>query len=334
MLKGRDFTWHICRIDRLLSHFCSHSPFFKGILQRAVAANGPVLTLCTYADEATPGDAFAPDNLRKSWCIYVSVMEFGAEVLCREEAWLPLAILRSSVVTKIDGGLPCVFRVLLRSWFCGEPLRLSVEGIMLELEERTLVTFHETLWIKDLDGFRAGLGWRGSSSLRPCFKCRNCMKKGHPSCSGRSWQVDITCTDEDRFDLMTDDDLWEIVDLIKVAHDDPEIERGDVKRLVKAHGFNHVKNGRLHNTGPEHTIGALDTRFQQRGHWSPQGWRTAPALSGGWGSKGARRLTHAMMVGQFSNLGGSNAHVAENAYQVHQLCAKRPRCASRFAARC
>lgn len=240
--KGKDFNWTICRIDLLLNYFVDGSEYFKHILQEAVDAHGPVLTLITYSDEMTPGDAFSPDNQRKSWCIYVGILEFGAGVLCHEEAWLPLAICRSSKVAKVKGGLPCLFRQLLRSWFVD--LKLS-DGVLLNLRGPTVVSFHETMFIKDLDGYRAGYGWRGSSSLRPCFKCRNCMMKGHHSVSPTSWQVDITETRDAKFDLATDADLFEIVDLIEAARTDPAIRVRDCEDLEKAHGFNHIENGHV-----------------------------------------------------------------------------------------
>jgi hypothetical protein len=243
-IKGKEWNWSLCRIDLLMQYFVRESDFIKHLFTMAVRKHGQVLTLITYCDEVTPGDAFAPDNLRKAWCIYVSVREFGIEFLCREESWLPLAIARTSEVAKIDGGMPCVFKYLLRSWFIG-PLKLSCEGVCLNLEQPTIVTFAETLWIKDLDAYRAVFGWKGSSSLKPCLKCRNTMKKGHASVTATSWQIDITCTDFAKFDLATDEDVYAIVDLIASAHADPLITMEDVKTLAKAHGYNHIENGQL-----------------------------------------------------------------------------------------
>ena len=246
MRTGAPRTWHLCRIDLLLIYFSERACFFKNVFQECLRRRGRDLTLATYADEIVPGDPFAPDTTRKSWCLYVSVLEFGAALLAREESWLPLAVLRSNIVAKVGGGFSCVLRLLLRSWFCGEPLRLSVEGLTLKLDEPTMFTFRKTKWIFDLDGFRTAFAWRGSSSLRPCFKCRNCLKRGHHSCTATSWQVDIACTEFDRFEKASDADVFEIVDLIANACDDPAIRKKDAKQLQKAHGFNHVPNGHAH----------------------------------------------------------------------------------------
>ena len=244
-VDGGEWTWHLCRLDLLMIFFLKDGGFYRSIVQQAVDSHGHVLSLCTYADEATPGDAFSPDNKRKSYCIYVGIMQCGRGVLSREEAWLPLALIRSSKVTTIKGGLPCVFEHLLRSWFI--ELNINSVGVMLDLGEPTVVTFDETLFIKDLDGFRAALGWKGSSSLRPCFKCRNCMIKGHHSVTATSWQVDITETNDARFDLASDADIFDVVDLIEAARADPLIRACDCDDLEKAHGFNHIPNGRVRN---------------------------------------------------------------------------------------
>ena len=139
----------------------------------------------------------------------------------------------------------------------GGPLRISSEGITLELERRTVVTFYETLWIKDLAGFQAAFGWKGCSSLKPCLKCRNCMMKGHASCTRDSWQIDITCTDYERLDLYEDAEVFEIADLLEDAHNDPRILVRMKDQLEKAHGFNHTPNGNRHaQQAPNYILGA------------------------------------------------------------------------------
>jgi hypothetical protein len=71
------------------------------------------------------------------------------------------------------------------------------------------------------------------------------MMKGHHSVSPTSWQVDITETRDAKFDLATDADLFEIVDLIEAARTDPAIRVRDCEDLEKAHGFNHIENGHV-----------------------------------------------------------------------------------------
>ena len=69
------------------------------------------------------------------------------------------------------------------------------------------------------------------------------MMKDHESVTAESWQVDINETDESKFDIMTDSDIWSIVDLIKAARGDARILQKTKDELEKAHGVNHVPNG-------------------------------------------------------------------------------------------
>ena len=239
--KGGEYTWHLCRIDLLINYFVKNSLWFKSALQETVRRCGHFLELVCYTDECTPGDAFAPDHTRKSQCTYVSIFEFGPDLLNRPESWLPLGVLRSKVVKEVDGGLPCVFRKLFRSWWCEEPLLLAAEGMVVELDEPTLVMFRETGNIQDLDAHRAVLSWKGVQSLKPCFKCLNCMKKGHPSVTEDSWQIDITETDAERICIATDDEMWEVIDTIAEAHDVGPAER--FRELQMAYGLNHNPHG-------------------------------------------------------------------------------------------
>ena len=53
------------------------------------------------ADEATVGNLLAVDPRRKAWLLYWSIAEFGAEVLSREDSWMLLGVMRSSICKKI-----------------------------------------------------------------------------------------------------------------------------------------------------------------------------------------------------------------------------------------
>ena len=98
--KGGEYTWHLCRIDLLINYFVKNSLWFKSALQETVRRCGHTLELVCYTDECTPGDAFAPDHTRKSQCTYVSIFEFGPDLLNRPESWLPLGVLRSKALKK------------------------------------------------------------------------------------------------------------------------------------------------------------------------------------------------------------------------------------------
>ena len=159
-----------------------------------VAQHGHVWSLVIYYDELTPGDAFAPDNKRKFWSIYVAFLEFGPHMLAQEEAWLPIGILRTSTAKTIVGGMPNATRLLLGSW-CGHPIMLKFNSVLGNsasssfgnsasssfgnsvldntVDEGELISVGIVINLADLDAHRAISGWLGTSGLRPCTKCRN-----------------------------------------------------------------------------------------------------------------------------------------------------------------
>ena len=244
--NGRIFKWYHCRLDLLVSYFCVASLFFRELMQRTMDRVGiGFLHLVLYIDEVTPGNVLSPDNKRKAHCIYVSIMEFGIDVLFKTAAWLPVALLRSSVVKRVSGGLSCCCRLLLESWFCGQPLQLESLGCVVDVTPPRIARCRFGRLLADADALRAVNSIKGHNGLKPCCACRNCMLKDHPSCTVDSYQTDICCFEFDRFDPATDDDFWTFTDRLTAAEatwkagNDTKANFG---KLEKAIGIKHHKN--------------------------------------------------------------------------------------------
>ena len=69
-----------------ISEFDSVQRLFQTALR--VSGSNP-LDLVVYLDEITPGSVVAHKQRRKSWCCYVSVLQFGALALTSEDQWHP-----------------------------------------------------------------------------------------------------------------------------------------------------------------------------------------------------------------------------------------------------
>ena len=117
---GGTYSWDHFRLDKLLVYIAEECVEFQRLLVMALAVQA-VLSLVLYADEVTPGNPLAPDNQRKYWAIYVSIVEFGSDVLSNPLVWLPIAVIRSAVVKKVKGGLlklhPTSTEVMVRGSF-------------------------------------------------------------------------------------------------------------------------------------------------------------------------------------------------------------------------
>ena len=86
-----------------------------------------------YGDEVTPGNVLRQDNKRKMFAVYVSIKEFGPNLLKHERMWLPLFVVRSVVAKKIPGGISACIRAIFRRLFLHE--KVSSNGILIECGE-------------------------------------------------------------------------------------------------------------------------------------------------------------------------------------------------------
>ena len=107
----------VAKLTNLLTWFCDEVPCFERLLlvtiQRTRAQRS--LRLIVYADEVTPGDVRRPDNLRKSYLIYASLLEFGKH-LTISYAWLPVCVLKHSFIESVQGGMSRIVRDICRQW--------------------------------------------------------------------------------------------------------------------------------------------------------------------------------------------------------------------------
>eukprot|EP00435_Cladocopium_sp_Y103_P042961 s1265_g12.t1 len=145
---------------------------------------------CLYADEAVPGNIIAPDNRRRSWCFYFAWdcwIPYRSDVL-----WLPLASIRNDIVDRLAGGLPEAFKVVMQQclpFFSG-----------LVVAESLIVTSPLSL-LADEDGLKKLVSHKGSSGIRPCISCGNCIAKGRSAAGYYS----IDHSDFSDFTLQDDD---------------------------------------------------------------------------------------------------------------------------------
>ena len=106
LIKGGSAELFITSLDKLLPKLAADSAYFAATLCDAVRAAPGGLSLIVYHDAATPGDAFKPDNRRKSTLVCTSFVELG-DWLRHCIAWMPTAA-HLAVLTLLD---------LLRRWF-------------------------------------------------------------------------------------------------------------------------------------------------------------------------------------------------------------------------
>ena len=102
--SGKYVDVEIAHPFAMLQHVCKVSTSFANLLLGTVASVPNNLSdpwnLIVYTDEVTPGNPLAYRNARKFHAVYFSVLEFGPEILCHENAWFTLATVETTKVNE------------------------------------------------------------------------------------------------------------------------------------------------------------------------------------------------------------------------------------------
>ena len=150
-------------------------------------------------DEYTPGNKLRPDNRRKVMNLYFSFLNLGQTALFDDVAWVvPLAI-RHSKLVEVVGGWPHVLQVFLRRLLFG-PHGLATVGLALLIEGRSYtMKARISCLLSDGEGIKVAFDWRGGSSMHPCVKHWNVLKKGSDLAHRRECCVEVTCSDATQY---------------------------------------------------------------------------------------------------------------------------------------
>ena len=193
-------------------------------------------------DEITPGAVLRPDNARKFVSFYFTFGELGDVAIRHEWAWFHLAVLRSSVVDKVVGGMSCVLRCVLRALVLdGDNF---TAGVVLPLEEGPTLFFAQVRnHLGDESALSRGLAVKGASGIRPCVKCANVLKKASDLACRRPGLVEISCTTPESFVAVSDRCLWASYDRLAVTR--TAVSQAAFENHQKATGININANGVL-----------------------------------------------------------------------------------------
>ena len=190
------------------------SQVFRAALAKYPCSPQQPWDLVLYNDEVTPGNPLAHYNARKSETFYWTCLQFGSHVLCNEDAWFELCVLRSPLRKTIKGGLSGLAAAVLKHLFFNpEPEQVDVSraGVCFQLDDGTFVTIWLQLGIilADESALHSLLNFKGASGLKPCSKCYNVflrhlmINRGITSTPGLE-VVDQSCADSTKFAKQTD----------------------------------------------------------------------------------------------------------------------------------
>lgn len=249
---GSTFLWEFVHPLKLLAQAIEDSPALAALYARAIAEKPPSMQqpwrLILGWDEFVPGNKLRVDNRRKCMNLSFNFLELGPAALCQDWTWLTPVCVRSSVLREVEGGWSCMLRQFLRLLLLS-PSGLCTAGVPLLLGgEPKLLHARVSVMLSDGDGQRLAWDWKGSASLKPCFRHFNVFKKNSDLAHRRAGYVEITCHDPMAFSRMPTPDLFVAVDALVLAQRRVQ-ERTMTKRrledLERAHGLNANPDGIL-----------------------------------------------------------------------------------------
>ena len=143
---------------------------------------------CIYSDEITPGNVMSHNNTRKAWCLYYSFLDFGCAALSGEASWFTGTVVRSSIVKRSLGGLSAIASEFLRLMFCTAHCVMT-GGFTLHLMSGRVVRIWARLTcnVSDEAALKAFWQCKGSSGLKLCLLCANCV-----DCGSELWSFDAS----------------------------------------------------------------------------------------------------------------------------------------------
>jgi len=246
--NGGSFKWPIITLQKFTVLCAGHCAQFRTEITKALEKHKPTQErpwrIVVYLDDVTPGNIVRPDNNRKATCFYMSFMELG-DYLRFEEAWLPVAILRTTVSHSVQGGLPCAIRLLLRDMLLG-PDSIALAGVVVV---GNLLFARMYRLLGDEAALKLVVDYKGWNGIRCCLTCKNMCALGGRGGSVAAhdpdgYLVDISCCDRSKFDPASNEDIWRAHDILEeMVH--TGVGNAQIEKLQTAIGLNYSQYGLL-----------------------------------------------------------------------------------------
>lgn len=238
---GGVFRWAIVCPLALLSWLATFSVAFAEMMLSKLGTCTPDASapwsILLYLDECSPGNLLAIEHRRKAWQVYWGFAELGS-LLNSEHTWFFFGTIRATIAAKVAGGVSCIARAIIRSFF-GETHSFGV-GITIKLKDEVHIVVAKLMSvIGDEAALKHFWSVKGASGTKVCFKCVNVVSSISgliPFSAGGIVAAD--CSDISRFTLHSDESLWAAADK---AHRHRHSPTTQFARLTQALGIAYHK---------------------------------------------------------------------------------------------
>jgi len=228
----------------------SYCPILGAIIDRVATLNPCSLArpwrLIFYVDEASPGNLLSVDNTRKVHAFYWSIAEFGRELLSKEHLWFLGGVIRSNIASEIAGGLSCIFKSLLKTSFFGV-FNISA-GVYLKLAPTVgrMLVAELGIVISDESALKSLWVSKGAAGMKPCFLCKNIVSihSDLERLAAGGYIQSIKCKDFSKFDLHTNETVFEAVDRLARSKDTMRVGEFQAEERILGLNFHpeHILN--------------------------------------------------------------------------------------------
>ena len=178
---GGSFEWEFLSPTKLLAFRIQADADFQRMVAAAISSTPPSLgspwSLVVGFDEFAPGNKLKIESKRKCMVLSFSFLELGQRALSQSAAWTVPVIVRASKMHECSGGWGRFLRDTLQELLFGNG-GLATSGVAVEVKGEPVLLFARLCsLLSDGDGHRIAYDWRGSSSMKPCIKHTNVLKK-------------------------------------------------------------------------------------------------------------------------------------------------------------
>ena len=169
-------------------------------------------------DEFCPGSVLSPNQSKKTMCLYFNFLELGHATVVEAATWMCPIIIACEVEAQVEGGWSRIFADFLERLLFG-PTGFLTAGVAIS-DGSECFTLFATLGVlmSDGDGLRKAFAWRGASSMRPCFRHSNVLKKDSGLLEHLEGWVEITHSEPSDFQVRTAMMFFDGVDKVEAAH--------------------------------------------------------------------------------------------------------------------
>ena len=181
LTSGETFSLESCDPGELVQLVCLACPklaqlYFAAHRSQPCSHDRPWRAIIGF-DEFLPGNPTAGQHSKKCMCLYFNFIELGHATLVETATWFCPIVFPTEIEARVPGGWSRILADFLER-FCFGPTGFLAAGVPISLDGNTFLLY-ATLHVlmSDGDGLRKAFAWRGASSMRPCFKHDNCLKK-------------------------------------------------------------------------------------------------------------------------------------------------------------